>query len=354
MLTLLLLFAAVILASALCSMSEAAILSLPMVRARLLVEKKTPNAKDVLYLKDHIRLTISTIVILNNAINIAGSIFIGQAVAVRFGDNWLGLTSTVMTFAIIIAAEIIPKTFGEHHKVGVSLFIAKFWKWLVILMRPLLWLIFHITKPFVEAHSPTKITEEEIKIMLKLGRDAGTVEMDEERLCNRVFRLNDLRAFQIMKPIDQIFALPADNTLGELRETIINSRYSRIAVYDKDPGDFVGMVQHRILLREIAKDNYSATVREFMTQPVFINWFMKADELLERFQMYNQHLFFVQDTHGKDVGLVTMEDVLEELFGEIYDEKDVKRPLSPRDLEQAAEHYRLKPPENKENRSFEI
>lgn len=344
MFTLLLLFSAVILASGLCSMSEAAILSLPMVRARLLVDKKIRNAKDVLYLKENIRLTISTIVIINNAINIVGSIYIGQAVSVRFGSYLLGLTSTVLTFSIIILAEIIPKTLGEHHKVGVSLFLAKFWKWLVILAWPLLWLLFRVTRPFIEAHSPAKITEEEIKIMLKLGRDAGTVEMDEERLCNRVFRLNDLRAFQIMKPIDQIFALPADKTLGELRETIINSRYSRIAVYDKDPGDFVGMVQHRILLREIAKDNYNVTVREFMTQPVFINWFTKADDLLEKFQSYNQHLFVVQDTHGKDVGLVTMEDVLEELFGEIYDEKDVKRPLSPQALEEEAERYRLNPP----------
>ncbi len=127
-----------------------------------------------------------------------------------------------------------------------------------------------------------------------------------------------------MKPISQIYALPAGKTLGELRETIINSRFSRIAVYDNDPKDFVGMAQHRVLLREIAKDNYQACVRDFMTDPIFVNWFMKADELLEKFQAYNQHLFIVQDINGKDVGLVTMEDVLEELFGEIYDEKDVR------------------------------
>jgi len=168
------------------------------------------------------------------------------------------------------------------------------------------------------------VTEEEIRIMLRLGRDAGTVDMDEEALCNRVFKLNDRRAFQIMKPIDQICALPADKTLGELREEIIQARFSRLAVYDKDPRDFVGMVQHRVLLREIAKDNYNACVREFMTTPIFVNWFTKADELLQKFQSYHQHLFIVQDTHGKDVGLVTMEDVLEELFGEIYDEKDVR------------------------------
>ena len=163
-------------------------------------------------------------------------------------------------------------------------------------------------------------------MMLKLGRAEGTVEMDEEVLCNRVFKLNDVSAMQIMKPMNQIYALPAEKTLADVKDDIINSRFSRIAVYAKDPLDIVGTVQHRILLREIAKDNYQAKVRDFMVDPIFVNRFTKADTLLEKFQAYHQHLFIVQDSKGKDVGLVTMEDVLEELFGEIYDEKDVIKP----------------------------
>jgi CBS domain containing-hemolysin-like protein len=85
------------------------------------------------------------------------------------------------------------------------------------------------------------------------------------------------------------------------------------------------VVQQRVLLREIAKDNEKAQVRDFMQAPIFVSWFMKADTLLEKFQVTNQHLFIVQDARGKDVGLVTMEDVLEELFGEIYDERDIAR-----------------------------
>ena len=160
-------------------------------------------------------------------------------------------------------------------------------------------------------------------MMLKLGRDAGTVEMDEEVLCNRVFKLNDVRAMQIMKPIAQFYALPASQTLGEVKDNIINSRFSRIGVYDKNQLDIVGIVQHRILLREIAKDNYKAKVKDFMTEPIFVSSLTKADALLEKFQAYQQHLFIVEDFQGKHVGLITMEDVLEELFGEIYDEKDV-------------------------------
>ena len=321
------LFFGIVVASALCSISEAALLSLPLIRARILHEQKKKHSKILLYIKENITDTIASIVIINNAINIVGSIFVGQQVAMQFGNQWLGVASTVLTFMIIVLSEIIPKTLGERFKVPISLFIARPMRLVLFVFRPIVRMLMKITSPFIAMQSAPKVTEEEIKMMLKLGRAEGTVEMDEEVLCNRVFKLNDVRAAQIMKPIDEIFALPANKTLEELKELIITSRYSRIAIYDKDPLDIVGMVQHRVLLREIAKDNYAAYVREFMSEPIFVNWFAKADALLEKFQAYNQHLFIVQDSEGKDVGLVTMEDVLEELFGEIYDEKDRVKPF---------------------------
>lgn len=326
MLHIIVLFISIIIASGICSMAEAALLSLPLTRARILHEQKQNHSKDLLYVKEHITDAIASIVIINNAINIVGSIFVGQQVMTRFGNQWLGLASTILTFTIIVVSEIIPKTIGEKYKITLSLFFAKPIRWLTWLFHPLVIVIMRATRFIVREHKIPRITEEEIKIMLKLGRAEGTVEMDEEVLCNRVFKLNDVHALHIMKPMDQIYALPADKTLAEVKEDIIQSRYSRIAVYDKDPLDIVGTVQHRILLREIAKDNYQAKVRDFMGQPIFVNGNTKADALLEKFQIYHQHLFIVQDANGKDIGLVTMEDVLEELFGEIYDEKDAVKP----------------------------
>ena len=316
-------FISVIFASALCSMSEAALLSLPLVRARILFEKRQRNAIALLYVKEHINMAIASIVIVNNAINIVGSIFVGQRVTLLFGNKWLGLASTVITFTIIIVSEIIPKTIGERQKIPLSLLFARPTQALMWLLRPVVVMVVFLAKPFTKGHSFPKVTEEEIKMMLKLGRDAGTVEMDEEMLCNRVFKLNDLRAFQMMKPLDQIYTLDANKTLGEVRQAVIDSKYSRIAVYDKDPLDFVGIVQQRVLLREIARDNYESHVRDFISKPIFVHRLTKADALLEKFQAYHQHMFIVQDESGKDIGLITMEDVLEELFGEIYDEKDV-------------------------------
>lgn len=314
----------ILIASAICSMSEAALLSLPLLRARMLLEERRKGAKTLLYLKENIHITIAVIVVLNNAVNITGSLFVGLKVTLLFGDQWLGVASALMTLAIIVFGEIFPKAVGERYKARVSLIMAKPLWILVKVLGPLVQVILKMGGIVSERYTTPRVTEEEIKMMLKIGRDAGTVEMDEEVLCNRVFKLNDVRAFQVMRPISQIFALPGDKTLEELKDPIIDSRFSRIGVYGKDPTDIVGVVENRILLRHISRNNTNIFIKEFMTKPIAVHHMAKADAILEKFLAYNQHFFVVQDDNNKTIGLVTMEDVLEELFGEIYDERDMK------------------------------
>ncbi|MBU1853852.1 MAG: hemolysin family protein [Candidatus Omnitrophica bacterium] len=312
----------VLFASGLCSMVEAAILSLPLLKARILFEQKRKGAKDLLIIKENLHNAIATIVVLNNSVNIIGSIFIGQQVMNTFGNEWLGISSAFLTFLIIVLAEVIPKTIGEHYKVSISLASAKTLRIVIWVFSPLTQVLIYAANFFRKRVTVPKVTEEEIKAMLKLGRDAGTVEVDEESLCNKVFKLNDVRASHIMKPIDQIYALSSDQRLVEAKDSILDSQYSRIAVYDKDISNIIGICQQRVLLREIAKDNYEAKIKDFISRPIFVNENEKADDLLNKFQAYHQHLFIVQDKSGKNIGIVSMEDVLEELFGEIYDEKD--------------------------------
>jgi CBS domain containing-hemolysin-like protein len=322
MVQLIVLIAGVLLVSGICSMTEAAILSLPFVKARILLEEKRKGSKFLFYIKENIHSAVATIVIVNNAVNIVGSIFIGQRVAQMFGNNWLGITSGVLTFSIIIFSEIIPKTIGEHYKIRISLISAEPLCIVMWLFKPVVAIADLVAMAFKRKFIPPKITEQEIKIMLKLGRAGGTIESDEETLCNRVFRLNDLKAHQMMKPMENVYALEEDVQLLESRDAIINSPYSRIPVYKKDASNIVGMCQQRILLREMAKDNYQARVRGFMSRPIFVDENEKADTLLEKFQAYRQHAFIVRNKKKQNIGFLTMEDVLEELFGEIYDEKD--------------------------------
>jgi len=325
MLLLIILIISVLLVSGICSMTEAAILSLPLIRARILCEQKRKGSTDLLFIKENIHSAVATIVILNNAVNIIGAVFVGQMVSKIFGNQFLGIFSAVLTFAIIIIAEVIPKTIGEHYKVAVSLAVAgplKVTRWI---LNPLVKSIGLLMIPFRNKKKRTWVTEEEIKILLRLGRSAGTVELDEETLINRVFKLNDLKAFQMMKPIENVYSLDGNKTLAEERKHVTDSPYSRITVYEKNPSNIVGICQQRIILREIANDNYQARIKDFMSKPIFVNENEKADNLLEKFRSYHQHLFIVRNKKEKNIGIISMEDVLEELFGEIYDEKDIKR-----------------------------
>jgi CBS domain containing-hemolysin-like protein len=316
---------AVISASFACSMAEAAILSLPLIRARILVDKKRINARDVLFLKEHISITVATIVIINNSINIIGAVFVGNEVARIFGDRWLATASGIFTFLIVVMGEMIPKALGERFKVPLSLFFAKPLRLLVLIFGPVVEVILLLVRPWTGKQGMLSVTEDEIKMMIKVGRDSGSIESQEEDLINQVFRLNDLTALQIMKPLKDVYSLPANKTLLEFKSMISASAYNRIVVYDKgDKTRIVGIVQHRVLLREILKDNINSKISEWMLKPIFVNQMMKADALLQKFQNLHQHLFVVQDNFGHNIGIVTMEDVLEELFGEIYDEKDIR------------------------------
>ncbi len=328
MLTVLISALAIVLAAFLCSLVEAAILSLPTLRARMLVEEKRRNSKHLLYVKEHIAASIATIVIINNIINISGSMYVGYEVTELLGDQWLGLATGLLTFSIIVFGEVIPKALGERFKIPLALFFAKPVKFLLWLFHPVVLLSHMFASPFHQTER--SVTEEEIKMMLKLGRASGTVESDEEVLINRVFRLNDLRAINIMKPLKDVYMLPADKTLLELKEAIVMSPYNRIAVYSGAATGIVGIVEHRVLLREMAKDNEGSKIKDWMLKPIFVNQLTRADVLMEKFQTYHQHLFIVQDNFGRNVGLVTMEDIFEELFGEIYDEKDVRFKMTSR------------------------
>src|SRR5262249_15906549 len=161
----------------------------------------------------------------------------------HYDNQWLGLISGVFTFLLIIFGEVIPKALGEHFKTPISLLVAPPVKILYDILKPVVMAITAIVRIWATDSKSPRVTEEEIKMMLKLGRDAGTVEIDEAELCNRVFHLNDLRAMHIMKPIREAYMLPADKTLAELKDKIILSPYNRIIVYDHNTSNIVGIVQ---------------------------------------------------------------------------------------------------------------
>lgn len=321
--------------SGLTSMTEAAFFSVPLSRVHLAVEQKKRWATSLLRIKESLEQPIATIVILNNAINIAGSMLIGQMVATELGTDedaklWLGVFSACMTFLVIIFAEIVPKTIGERFSESIALMASTPTLLLTRIFAPILWLIGWITQPFTARKEEVKSTsEEEISVLAKLAGRAGQISSEESELIRRAFRLNDLRAKDIMTHRLELASFSPDRQLGELKLGNLEHEHSRLLVAkDGDLDSVVGVVYLRDILLALARGRKDQTIGSLMHPVTRVFEGTPSHMLLDKFQQTRQHLFVVGDEYGGTSGVVSLEDVLEELVGEIEDEHDA--PDSPR------------------------
>ncbi|MGK7917775.1 MAG: CNNM domain-containing protein, partial [Prochloraceae cyanobacterium] len=188
----------VISGSALCALSETALLSVPRIKVRQLAQSKKPAALALLAIRQKINRPIATIVILNNIFNIVGSIVIGSLAAKVLGDAWLGLFSGILTFLIIIFGEIVPKTIGERYSQNISLIVALPVQFLTFLFTPVVWLVERVTAPFTRSKKIPTTNEAEIRFLTRIGFQEGVIENDEAEMIQRVFQLNDLTAADLM------------------------------------------------------------------------------------------------------------------------------------------------------------
>lgn len=322
MLQLALVMLIVILGSALCSGTETALLSMPILRARQLAQTEKREAVALLQIREQINRPIATIVILNNIFNIVGSILVGQVTAQVLGRAWLGVVSGVLTFLIIVFAEILPKTVGERFAEPICLLVARPIQILTVLLSPLVWIVEQVTSPLTQGRQIPITNEAEIRFLTKLGRQEGIIEDDEAEMIQRVFRLNDVTAADLMTPRVAMTYLASDRTLAEARQDIIDSQHSRIVVIGDSIDQVIGIVLKDELLVAMIDDHLGLTISNLVRQARFVPESIRADKLLKSFQDYREHLVVVLDEYGGVSGVVTLEDVLEVLTDEIVDETD--------------------------------
>lgn len=306
--------------SALFSCIEAALFSISLCHAKVLAGKKKRGSAALVAVKENIRRPITVIVIFNNAFNIVGSIIIGAMAAELLGGVWIGVVSALLTFLVIIVGEIIPKTIGENYAEPIALFVAAPLLASTKIFLPVIWIIEKMTTPFTKKSK--MVSEEEIRILSHLGHLEGSIEKDEQEMIQKVFRLNDLSAKDIMTPRTVIEAFEADKTLKELENEIYSVSHSRLPVFSEDLDDIAGICHQRTLLIALGKDQKDRKISEFTEETKSVSEKMKADELLPFFQNRRCHLAIVKDEFGGTSGVVTLEDVLEQLVGEIIDETD--------------------------------
>ena len=310
----------VLLCSATISAIEAALFGISLSRAKIFLAQKKKHAVDLVTIRENMHKPITVLVVFNNIFNIVGSMIVGALAIKILGSTWLGLVSAVMTFLIIVVAEIIPKSIGSSHAESISLAAARPLLFLIKVLKPFIWLIEKATKPFTKKQKI--VSEEEIRILSHLGHLEGVIEEDEKEMIHKVFQLNDLSAKDIMTPRTVIIALDGDKTLGEVEEQIYSLSHSRLPIYHDNLDKITGVCHQRDLLTALARDEKGRRISEFRHEVMFVPENMKADKLLPLFQKQRYHLAIVTDEFGGTAGLVTLEDVLEQLVGEIVDEKD--------------------------------
>jgi CBS domain containing-hemolysin-like protein len=309
--------------SAICSGTETALLSVPILKARQLAQSRKPRALALLSIRQKVNRPIATIVILNNLFNIVGSIVIGSIAANVFGDALLGVFSGVLTFLVIVFAEILPKTLAEQYAQPIALTMAMPVRGLTWAMTPLVMLLERITSPFTRSRRLPTTNETEIKLLASIGYQEGIIEEDEAEMIRRVFRLNDIEAAHIMTPRVELTYLPGNEAIATLKDEILSSQHSRILLIEDDIDHIQGIALKYELLAALIENKGDQPISTLQRPVRFIAETERADKLLQDFQTNREHIAVVVDEYGGVSGVVTLEDVLEELTGEIVDETDL-------------------------------
>lgn len=312
--------------SGLFSGSETALVNLSIARVQGLVAEGRHGAAALYRLKKDPSRMLTTILIGNNLVNIAASA-IATVLATRlFGSAGPGIAVGVLTIVILVFGEITPKSLATRYSERISLFIAPPMLGFMRLILPLVWLFGQLTTyvhRVTGGQGDPMVTESEVIHMLGYGEIEGTIQPSERAIIERVFAFNDLNLRDVMTPRREIFSLDGSLTVAAALPTIAHGFFSRIPLFNDEPDNLHKVLFLRDALKAVADGRTEQRLDEIANEPVFVPQQQTIDELFTLLRTLNTHLAIVVDEYGTVRGVVTMEDLVEELLGEIYDESDV-------------------------------
>ncbi len=309
--------------------SEIALFSLSDIKVRKLVRQRRRGAKILRKLKEEPHKLLVTILIGNNLVNIAAAALATIIFTDMFGSSGVGIATGIMTFIVLVFGEITPKSFCHQNAERVSLVIAGPLLLLTKILYPVVVFIEYLSLGILKIFGPRKkkpkLTEEEIRTALTMGAELGVIEKDEEEMIRNVFEFGDTVVSEIMVPRKKIAAIRSDQRLADVLTKILESRYSRIPVYKNSFDNMIGVVHIKDILKHLKRKQFDTEIEKFVSPVMFVKDDRNLNLLMEDFRETGTHLAVVTDNKGYVKGLVTLEDLLEEIVGEIYDESDVKK-----------------------------
>ena len=316
------LLAVFIVFSAFFSATETAFSSLNRIRIKSMVNDGNKKAKLIMKMSDNYDRLLSTILIGNNIVNIAASSLAAVIFIRHFGNAGVTISTAVMTIIVLIFGEISPKSIAKDSPERFAFFAAPFLNVFYYLIYPLNYLFSLWKKLLIKVFKPTissGVTEDELLTMVEEAENDGEIDSAEGELIRNAIEFSDIEAEDIYTPRVDVIAINSDMTKEDIEAVFWESGYSRLPVYVDTIDNIVGIINQKDFG---APDNAERTIEEMMKPPVFVIPSISMDELLKTIQRTKSHLAVIADEFGGTMGIVTLEDVLEELVGEIWDEQD--------------------------------
>jgi len=310
--------------SSMCSLSEAALYAVPWSAIERLRAEGRRSGEMMHALRKQVSRPIAAVVTLNTLANTAGAVIAGAAAAGALGPEHLSVFVACFSLLILIFGEILPKTLGVVHAAPLAPLLAAPLHWLTRLFTPVIWLcglINRLVLPKDTRHTPA--TEADIMALVSLSRKEGVIRPTEEAIIGNILELDQKRVRDIMTPRPVVFSLPVTMPMEEAYSARGLWSFSRIPLYAENNEDLVGIVSRRKLDQHLASGDMGHTLGELMQPIHFVLESLPLHELLKKFLNSRTHLFAVLDEFGGLAGVVSLEDVLEEILGrEIVDESD--------------------------------
>lgn len=314
--------------SAFFSASETALMSLSKIRIRYMQDEGVKGAKLVSSLIENPNKLLSSILVGNNVVNIAAtsistSLFIGL-----MGEKGVALATAVMTVLVLIFGEITPKTIAANNSEKVSLLVSKPIKAIIFILRPIVWIFNIITNIIFKLFGITNkgaksfITEEELKIMVNVSHEEGVLEMEEREIINNVFEFGDMQAKNAMVQRIDMVAIDMEDSYDEIIQVFKTEKLSRMPVYEETIDDIVGILNIKDIIFLSDEEIESFDIKNYMREPFFTYEFKKITQLLEEMKLEKSQMAIVVDEYGGTSGLLTIEDLVEVIVGDIEDEYD--------------------------------
>ena len=322
------LFIACILLSAFFSSSEVALISITRAKVRTLVNEGRPGSAAVAALKESPEHLLITILVGNTIVNIAAAA-IATAIAIQmFGDLGVGIATGFVVIVLLVFGEVGPKIYAARASESFALTIAPIILFLSRILSPVIWLVERVSPSLgigKDVAEPA-VTEEEIKEWIDVGKEEGTIEQDEQDMLYSVLEFGDTTTREIMTPRVDVMLMEDTLSFEEAIRIFNESGFSRIPVYHDRIDNITGILNVKDVFSAMVSHRKDSMIKEVMYDPMFVPETKKIDDLLKELQVHRVQMAMVIDEYSSFVGIVTVEDILEELVGDILDEYDKEEP----------------------------